>query len=419
MPASAPDAAFQEYADLLQPQVISDPYRVYDIVREKEPVWWNAHLDSWLLLRNDDVLEALNHPERLSSDRTTAFLGHLSEAEESRFAEWAAMRRRMMLYNDPPRHTRLRRPVQRGMTVRLAQQMRPKIQSVVDDLVDAVVESGTCDGIQDLGYHLPVIVNSELIGIPREDRDEVKHWTADFVTAINAGGANVPIADLERGQNAILAMRDYFTALAVRKRAEPRDDLLSSLVNRDENPLDGDDLVATCIVVMFAGLETALNLIGNGLLALMRHPDQVRLLGERPDLMPSAVEEILRYDGSLHLVGRMATEDMTIRGRKIAKGDKVLVMLGAANRDPSVYADPHRLDITRADNRHLSFSHGIHYCPGAEISRIMGEVSFSTILGRLRDLRLADGELTWQRNLSFRGLRNLPLEFTPGPRKTA
>jgi pimeloyl-[acyl-carrier protein] synthase len=418
MPPAERSSRFGEYEDLLHPELIPDPYRVYDIVREKEPVWWNEHLDSWLLLRHDDVLEALNHPETLSSDRTSAFLGHLSEEQETRFAEWAAMRRRMMLYTDPPRHTRLRRPVQRGMSVRLANQMRPKIQRVVDDLVDDVIERGACDGIKDLGYHLPVILNSELIGVPLEDRAKVKHWTEDFVAAINAGGANVPVDDLERGQNAILAMREYFTELGARKRAEPQQDLLSSLVQRDEDPLEGDDLVATCIVVMFAGLETALNLIGNGLLALLRNPDQLALLAERPELMPSAVEEFLRYDGPLHLVGRMATQELTIGGCRIAKGDKVLVMLGAANRDPSVWDDPHKLDVTRADNRHLSFSHGIHYCPGAEISRIMGELSFATILGRMRDLRLGAGGLAWQPNLSFRGLRTLPLEFTAGPRKT-
>ncbi|MFD7919447.1 cytochrome P450 [Streptomyces sp. NPDC059740] len=419
MPQPAYDGDLSSFHDLLRPDIISDPYPVYDTVREREPVWWNEHLGSWLLLAHDDVLEALNHPEKLSSDRTSAFLGHLSESEEARFKEWADMRRRMMLYNDPPRHTRLRRPVQRGMSFKLSQQMRPKIQRVVDDLVDGVIERGECDGIQDLGYHLPVILNSELIGIPPADRNKVKLWTADFVKAINAGGANVPVEDLECGQNAILAMREYFTDLAAAKLADPQEDLLSSLVQRDENPLEGDDLVATCIVVMFAGLETALNLVGNGLLALLRNPDQMALLRAQPELMPSAVEEILRFDGPLHLVGRMATEDMTIRGYEISKGDKVLVMLGAANRDAAAFENPHKLDITRADNRHMSFSHGIHYCPGAEISRIMGELSFATILNRMGDLRLGAGELKWQPNLSFRGLQTLPLEFTPGPRKGA
>jgi pimeloyl-[acyl-carrier protein] synthase len=414
----APDTDLRSYNDLLQPEIVVDPYPVYDIIREKEPVWWNEHLGSWLVLRYDDVLESLNHWEKLSSDRTTAFLGHLSESEEERFKDWADMRRRMMLYNDPPRHTRLRKPVKRGMTVRLSNQMRPKIQRVVDDLIDGVIERGECDGIQDLGYHLPVILNSELIGIPEADRAKVKVWTSDFVAAINAGGANVATDDLERGQNAIRAMREYFTDLAEKKRADPQEDLLSSLVQRDEDPLEGDDLVATCIVVMFAGLETALNLIGNGLLALLRNPDQLSLLIEKPELMHSAVEEFLRYDGPLHLVGRMATEDMTVRGYEIAKHDKVLVMLGAANRDPNFVADPHKLDITRTDNRHVAFSHSIHYCPGAEISRIMGELSFGAILKRMTDLRLGEGELTWQPNLSFRGLQSLPLAYNPGPRKT-
>jgi cytochrome P450 len=325
----------------------------------------------------------------------------------------------MMLYNDPPRHTSLRRPVQHGMNPRLVNGMRSRIQRIVDDIVDAVIEQGHCDAIHGIGYPLPVIVNSELIGIPASDRNIVKNWTADFIAAINAGGANVPIADLERGQNAVRAMRDYFLPLAERKRVEPKDDLLSALVQRQDNPLAGDDLVATCIVLLFAGLETALNLIGNGLLALLRNPDQLELLHNKPELTAAAVEEFLRYDGPLHLVGRMATRDVTIRGRTIKRGDKVLVMLGAANRDGALFASPHKLDITRADKRHLAFSHGVHYCPGSELSRILGEIAFGTIIGRMADLRCGDGLLEWQPNLSFRGLRHLPLKFTSGTRKVA
>ena len=405
--------------DLLNPAVLADPYPVYDILRSTAPVYWNQRLDSWLLLRHDDALDALNDPERLSSDRTSAYLGHLQGEEAARFQPFASIRSRMILYTDPPRHTRLRRPVRRGMSVRLVNQLRPRIQEVVDELVDAVIEEGRADGIPDLGARIPVIVNSELIGIPAADREKVKGWTADFVAAINAGGANVPIADLERGQNAVLAMREYFIDLGGARRAEPREDLLSSLVNRDEDPLEGDDLVATCITTLFAGLETGLNLIGNGLLALLRHPDQAALLATHPDLLPAAVEEFLRYDGPLHLVGRLATEDFTLRERTIRKGDKVLVMLGAANRDPEVFPEPHRLDLRRGENKHVAFSHGIHYCPGAELSRVEGEIAFGTILSRLRDLRLGEGKLEWQPNLSFRGLRNLPLEFSPGKRKDA
>lgn len=414
-PAAA-NAEARPHDDLLSPDILADPYPVYDILRATEPVYWNERLDSWLLLRHDDVLEALNDPERFSSDRTSAYLGHLQAEEAARFQRFADIRSRMILYTDPPRHTRLRRPVQRGMSVRLVNGLRPRIQEVVNELINAVIEEGRADGIADLGARIPVIVNSELIGIPAADREKLKGWTADFVAAINAGGANVPIADLEHGQNAVLAMREYFIYLGAARRAEPRDDLLSSLVCRNEDPLEGDDLVATCITTLFAGLETGLNLIGNGLLALLRHPDQAALLATRPDLLPAAVEEFLRYDGPLHLVGRLATQDTTLRGRTIKKADKVLVMLGAANRDPEFFPQPHRLDFRRAENKHVAFSHGIHYCPGAELSRVEGEIAFGAIVTRLRDIRLGDGELQWQPNLSFRGLRNLPLEFSPGRR---
>ncbi|MTD52390.1 cytochrome P450 [Amycolatopsis pithecellobii] len=406
----------QQY-DLLSPDILADPYPIYDLLRATDPVHFDERLDSWLLLRYDDVLDALSSPERFSSDRTAAYLGHLQGADAERFRQFADIRSRMLIYNDPPRHTRLRRPVRRGMSVRLVNGLRPRIREVVHELIDAVIEDGRADGIDDLGARIPVVVNSDLIGIPAADREKVKGWTADFVAAINAGGANVPTADLERGQNAVLAMREYFLDLGAARRAEPREDMLTALVRRDEDALGDDDLVATCIVTLFAGLETGLNLIGNGLLALLRHPEQVALLAERPDLVPGAVEEFLRYDGPLHLVGRLATEDITLRRQTIKKGDKVLVMLGAANHDPEVFPAPHELDIRRGENKHVAFSHGIHYCPGAELSRIEGEIAFEAILGRLSGLRQADGPLEWQPNLSFRGLRHLPLEFTPAPRK--
>lgn len=399
-----------DHDDLLTPGALADPYAVYDVLRAADPVHWNPRLDAWMILRYDDVHAALTDHATFCSDRTSAFMGHLSTEDSERFAAFAAVRRRMIMYNDPPAHATLRRPVQRGMTVRQAHAMRPRIEAIASDLVDQVAGRDRFDGIRDIGIRLPMIVNSELVGIPPADTDRVKGWTEDFIGAINAGGANVPVEALERGQAAVLAMGGYFAALADRRRAEPRDDLISALVRRDDPAaVSGDDLTGVCISVMFAGLETALNLIGNGLLALLRHPDQLALLRDRPELMPSAVEELLRYDGTLHLVGRMATRDVTLRGSRIKAGDKVLVMLGAANRDGERFPDPHRLDITRTPNPHAAFGHGIHYCPGAELSRVEGQAAIGTVLARLPGLRLGDGPLEWQPNLSFRGLRTLPL----------
>lgn len=395
--------------DLLDPRVLADPYPVYDLLRAEDPVHWNPRLDAWMILRHDDVLAALTDHETFRSDRTTAFMGHLSDADSERFAAFAAVRRRMIMYNDPPAHGPLRRPVQQGMTVRQAHAMRPRIQAITDELVDAIAARPRFDGIRDLGFGLPVVVNSELVGIPAADRETVKGWTEDFIAAINAGGANVAVEALERGQAAVVSMGAYFAELAERRRAEPADDLISALVRRgDPAAVGGDDLTGVCVSVMFAGMETTINLIGNGLLALMRNPDQADLLRARPELLPSAVEELLRYDGVLHLVGRLAARDVTLRGARIRAGDKVLVMLGPAGRDGAQFPDPHRLDVTRRPNPHVGFGHGIHYCPGAELSRLQGEVAFGTVLARLPGLRLA-GEPEWQPNLSFRGLRRLPL----------
>jgi pimeloyl-[acyl-carrier protein] synthase len=399
--------------DLLQPAALADPYTIYEQLRASDPVHWNPRLDAWMILRYDDVLAALNDPKRLSSDRTTAFMGHLSPEDSERLRFFSEMRQRMLLYTDPPTHTRLRRPVQHALSTRAVRQLRGQIQQVADEQIDKVIASGRMDGIADLGYPLPIVINSSLVGVPPPDRDKVKNWTADFIEAINAGGAGVSTEALEHGQDAVVAMTEYFGDLARRRQAEPRDDAVSRLVHGEDGRLGDEDLAATCIVLLFAGLETALNLIGNGLLALLRHPDQLELLRADPSLLPGAVEELLRYDGPLQMVGRMATEDITLRSRRIAKGDKVLVMLSAANRDPEQFEEPHRLDITRTDNRHVAFSHGTHYCPGAELSRIEGEIALGTVLRRLADLRLGDEALEWQPNLSFRGLRRLPLRFQP------
>ena len=399
-----------EHDDLLSPAALADPYAVYDVLRAEDPVHWNPRLDAWMILRHDDVLAALTDHDTFRSDRTGAFMGHLSEEDSRRFAAFAAVRRRMIMYNDPPVHATLRRPVQRGMTVRQAHAMRPRIEAITAELVEAIADRPRFDGIRDIGFRLPVIVNSELIGIRPGDTELVKGWTEDFIAAISAGGANVSVEALERGQAAVLAMGEYFAALAEERRAEPRDDLLSALVRRgDPASVSGQDLTGVCVSVMFAGMETTLNLIGNGLLALLRHPDQLALLRERPELLPDAVEELMRYDGTLQLVGRLAARDVTLRGSRIRAGDKVLVMLGAANRDPERFADPHRLDITRRPNPQVGFGHGIHYCPGAEVSRVQGEAAFGTVLRRLPGLRLDDAPLEWQPNMSFRGLRRLPL----------
>jgi pimeloyl-[acyl-carrier protein] synthase len=407
------DMRTMDLEDLLRPEALADPYAIYEQLRANDPVHWNPRLDSWMILRYQDALVALNEPRRLSSDRTTAFMRHLSPSDSERLRFFSDMRRRMLLYTDPPTHTRLRRPVAHALSTRAVRQLRGHVQRVADELIDKVIASGRMDGIADLGYPLPIIINSALVGVPPADRDKVKRWTADFIEAINAGGAGVSTEALEHGQDAVVAMTDYFGDLARRRQAEPRDDAVTRLVHGEDGHLSDQDLAATCIVLLFAGLETALNLIGNGLLALLRHPDQLELLRSDPSLLPSAVEELLRYDGPLQMVGRLATEDLTVGSTRIAKGDKVLVVLSAANRDPEQFEEPNRLDITRTDNRHVAFSHGTHYCPGAELSRIEGEIAFGTVLRRLADLRLAEDALEWQPNLSFRGLRRLPLRFQP------
>ncbi|WP_084780267.1 cytochrome P450 family protein [Planobispora rosea] len=392
---------------LLAPEFVRDPYAQYAGLRDAGPVHpvdFPPGMSSFLVIDHEHGRAALSDP-RLAKNlqHGSALLQELAGANPA-FAD-------NMLSSDPPNHTRLRRLVSRAFTPRRVESLRPRVQEITDRLVDRMEGRGRADLLDDFAFPLPVTVICELLGVPAEDRDDFRVWSATLV---------VPSLDEEavkRRDEVSGAIQTYFSRLIAERRAAPRDDMVSALAA----PRDGDEtltepeLIAMLTLLLIAGHETTANLIGNGMLALLTHPDQLRLLRERPGLIPDAVEEFLRYDGPLERATlRFATEDLRIAGVPIPADSLVHVSLGAAGRDPAAFDDPDRLDVTRPPGQHMAFGHGVHFCLGAPLARMEAHIAFETLLRRLPGIALdcAPEELSWRGQASFiRGLNALPVRF--------
>jgi cytochrome P450 len=393
----------------LAPEFIANPYPHYHRLRAVDPMHLtpfgfyaaSRHADAATILRD----------KRFGKDfagRMTRRFGPqvMDEPIYRSMSHW-------MLQQDPPDHGRLRGLVVRAFTARRVEDMRPRIQAIVDEIIDRVASRGQMDLIGDFAFRLPVIVICDMLGIP-EDHREI------FFGSSRAGGrlldpAPLTRAEIDEQNNYNLASAEYFRGLFELRRRQPGDDLTTQLVQAEEegNKLTNEELTANIILLFGAGHETTVNLIGNGLLALHRNPDQLRLLIDDPGLMPNAIDELLRYDSSVQVTGRTTLEDIDdIGGIAMPKGQSVICLLGAANRDPAVYADPDKLDIKRADIRPLSFGGGIHYCLGAQLARIEGEIAIATLLRRLPKLRIDDlDHPDWRQTFVLRGLNKLPASW--------
>lgn len=389
----------------MDPEFVADPYPMYHRLRAEDPVH-HSPLGFWVLTRYPDVMAMLRDP-RLIKEPIAAFVA-------ARFGMAVPPGLGLsMLDRDPPDHTRLRGLVSKAFTPRALERLRPEIQQIVDGLLDEVEARGSMDLVEEFAYPLPVRVICEMLGVPVKDHERFKAWGLDIARGLDA--IMLP-PDSEVGQRSVSgrrALADYFRELIAERRAGPRDDMLSALIAAEEagDKLNEEELLATCILLLVAGHETTVNLIGNGTLALLRHPDQLRKLRERPGLIGTAVEELLRFDGPVQRTARIPSEDITIGGQTIGKGEMVMPFLGAADRDPTQFPDPDRLDITRADNRHIAFGMGIHFCLGAPLARMEGQIAINTLLARLPKLALATDRPQFRQSLTLRGLQALPLSF--------
>jgi cytochrome P450 len=395
-------------ATLFGPEMLADPYPVYGWLRETDPVHWHEPFAAWILTRYDDMVAVLQD-NRFSAERTARMQEMAGQPELQSFFSFLSTR---MLYADPPRHTRLRGLVSKAFTPHAVEAMRPHIQALVDGFLDGVQAQGHMDVIADLAYPLPATVILEMLGIPVEDRDQLKRWSDDFVAYFTKDPSQVSAAEYRRAVASVAAQLDYFRAL-VRLHAQPRNDLLSALVQVEEagERLTEAELYANANLLLTAGHESTTNLIGNGTLALLRHPEQLRQLRDDPSLLPSAVEEMLRYDCPVQFTHRLAREDVTLRGKTIGKGQFVYLVVGAANRDPARFTDPDRLILGRRDNHHLAFGLGAHYCLGAALARLEAQIAFATLLRRFPELRLGSERLEYRDTFNLRCLKSLPVSF--------
>jgi hypothetical protein len=393
---------------LLEPEVLANPYPLYHKLRSEDPVHWDRFLHTWVVTRYPDVLNVLH---TFSADRTPT-PEQLTAMGLSALNPIAKVMVKQMLFMDAPAHTRLRGLASAAFTPRRVEVLREHIQEITDDLLDRVQTRGRMDIIADFAAPMPAIVTAEMLGVPTEAHANLKKWSADFAEMLGNFQHNpdrIPRV-LESTNN----LTTYFQTAIGKARQHPREGLIHSFMTAeiDGDRLTDEEIVANCIVTMVGGQETTTNLIGNGLLTLMRNPKQRAQLRGDASLIPSAVEELLRYESPSQHTGRIAREDVPIGDKQIRKGQAVMAIMAAANRDPERFPDPDRLILDRSDNKHLAFGWSSHFCFGAPLARMEGQIAFETILRRLPNLEVAPGPLTWRNNSGLRGLTALPVTFS-------
>ena len=396
--------------DLMAPEVLTDPYSYYGRLREVDPVHWNLRWKGWLITRYEEVVRIFRDHEHFSSERMTALHGELSEADRERFSLILEVLSRWFVFRDPPFHTRLRMLTNKYFTPKAVERWRPLVRSIVLDLLERAERKGGMDAVWDFGFIIPVSVIADILGVPQQDRDHIKEWS-DKLGQLFFIRANDP-KRRETAYEGLKALVEYMEALVRERRARPRDDFISTLLTlQGPEGVFPEEVVPTCILLLFAGHETTTNLIANGTLALLRHPDQWERLRQEPGLAPTAVEELLRYDGPVKATMRWAKEDAEIGGKRVRKGDRMLLVLAAANRDPAQFPNPEALDLSRSPNHHVAFGHGIHMCLGANLARQEGQEAFLALTQRFPGLRLATDRLNYQPTIVARALQSLPVAF--------
>jgi pimeloyl-[acyl-carrier protein] synthase len=393
---------------LLDPEVLANPYPLYRTLREQDPVHWDPFLHAWVVTRYADVITVLH---RFVADRTPT-PEQLSAMGCSGLNPIAQVMVKQMLFMDGAAHTRLRTLAAGAFSTRRVELMRAHIQDIADGLIDGLAERGNVDLISEFAEPLPAIVTAELLGVPTRDYPQLKEWSSIFAEMLGNFQHNP-----DRSARVLRAVNDmtmYFRAAIRQLQRQPREGLVHSLMTAeiDGERLTEEEVIANSIVTMVGGQETTTNLIGNGMLTLLRHPEEMRRLHQEPALIQPAVEELLRYESPSQHTARLAPADLVMGGKEIKKRQAVIAVMAAGNRDPERFPDPDRLDLARQDNRHLAFGWAAHFCFGAPLARMEGQIAFATLLRRLPQLDLVQGAaLVWRENLGLRGLKALPVRF--------
>ena len=394
------------------PAVRLDPYPLYREFQERGRFLPTA-FGGLLVTHHADCFSMLRDNRFSSSNRHEAGYEQFQEmAKQVGFGDLMVMMDRVMLFADPPDHTRLRRIVGKAFTPRAVEEMRARIAAIVDERLDRAADEGRMELVEDLAFPLPVTVISQMLGVPLADQRQLRAWTADAVKLLDPNDdvlAIIPAAESVR------EMRTYFDGLVDERRRSPGDDLLTALIAAEDagDRLSHDELLDTMILLYGAGHETTVNLISGGILNLLRHPDELRRLQDDPSLIASTVEELLRFGPPVQVSARTATTDVDLDGQHVARGQQCIVMIAGANRDPSVFPDPDRLDIGRADNRHLAFGGGIHLCLGAPLARIEAQEAVLRLVQRFPSMALAAEDVEWKPTQTIRGPARLDLDLVP------
>jgi cytochrome P450 len=379
-------------------RLAEDPYPVHEELRAAGPVLWSEELRRWLVTGHAESVEVLRDP-RFSADRRNW----------EGFREVAGRRRgRSMLASDPPDHTRLRNLVQQVFTPRVVERLRPRVQELVDGCLDRAAARGGMDVVADLAYPLPVTVIADLLGIPAEERPGFRELSDRLVGGLDEGLHDQLNAEAAAARDELMG---YLESIVVRRRRQPGDDLISGLIrvgDEEEDRLSGPDLLSMCVLLLVAGHETSVSLIGNGVLTLLRHPEQLRRLRDEAAPIETAVEELLRFESPIQMTGRIASADVELGGQTVRRGQMVTLLLGAANRDPRTFAAPASLDLGRAPNSHLAFGRGIHFCLGAPLARLEAQVAIATLVRRFPAVALG-GEPARRPTIVIRGIGSVPV----------
>ncbi len=390
---------------LLDPEILADPYPLFHRLRREDPVHWDPYLHSWIVTRYADVVRVLHD----FSAQTAPSPQELTAKGLSELNPIAQIMLKQMLFLDPPAHTRVRSLAAQAFTPQRVEVLRTHIREVVNVLLDTIDPNGKIDLMKALAEPLPCIVNAEMLGVPVEDYRQLKLWSQDFGEML--GNYQHATDRVRRVLKSLGEMTSYFQAAMREQRLHPRGGLVSSLMNAriEGESLTEEEVIANLIVTMVGGQETTTNLIANGVLSLLRNPEQLAMLRADFSLIPPAVEEFLRYESPSQHTSRLAPDDMEMGGKRIRKGQAVIAVMAAGNRDPERFADPDRLDITRSDNRHLAFGWAAHFCFGAALARMEAQVMFQSLLERFPVWTLEPEPLKWRGNLGLRGLTVLPI----------
>jgi len=390
-------------------EVLQDPYPTYARLHEEGPVHYldvGSKWPVWSIISHAECSSVAKDP-RLSAKRAQQMLLSLPLSRQGEFAELARMLGLWLIFMDPPEHTRLRKLLNRGFSAAAVEGLRPQVETIVGQMLQPLQHGSEVELMRDFANPMPVRIILEMLGIPQELRDTFVDWSRAI--AVFRGNPNRTVEEARAAQDALLELTEFFRKTVAERRRNKGSDLISLLIDIEEEGevLTEEELYAQCIALLFAGHETTRNLIGNGIYALLQHPNETSELRERPEMIRSAVEELLRYESPVQFTARVLKEDIEVCGQQIRKGWTVLCMLGAANRDPKQFKEPDELDLKRLNNQHLAFSAGLHFCIGAQLARLEGQIALLHLVQRFPKMKLAGPRPEWAPTFGFRGLKSL------------